>query len=76
MHIIIMCNITKIMNNELKEGKESFGEMKKDLLKRYFYQNLGCLLKGKIRIEEENGVVRIYKKSSKEVGLYDIGIIE
>ncbi len=62
--------------NKLKEAKESFEKMKIDLLRRYFYQNLGCFFKGKIRIEEEDGVIRIYKKSSKEVGFYDIGIVE
>ena len=62
--------------NKLKEAKESFEKMRKDLLRKYLDQNLGCFLKARIRIEEDDDVIRIYKKSSKEVGFYDIGIVE
>lgn len=57
-------------------GKKDWEKLVEETLRDYFDKNYGCLIRGNIRIEEENGVIKIYRKCTKSGKFdYDIGIV-
>jgi len=62
----------------MSKERKAFEKMMKDLLRDYFSRNMGCLIRGNIRIEDdmESRILRIYRKCSEDnVVKYDIGIV-